>query len=261
MNPPQEYLDWLTGNGMSDATVRRRGSFFVSRLDDWSTFDQRPAFIVTWLNQHSGWTRRTYAGHLHSIYAWMVETGKLEASPIAGLRTNRTPPPRPSPLSQAELSAVTLAASGHVHAWVLLGSLAGLRAHEIVKIRGEHVTEDSIYVNGKGGVEAYLPTHPAIWSLAGQYPRTGWWFPSHTPRGHLSTSCIGNKMRAHFRACGVRSGSVHRLRHTYGTNLVRSGVPLNVVRELMRHTSLATTQMYLGTNDEEKRAAVLGLVA
>lgn len=54
-------------------------------------------------------------------------------------------------------------------------------------------------------------------------------------------------------------GGIHRLRASFGTTLAKSGVQIHVVRELMRHKSLDTTQRYLAADDEERMAAVLRL--
>ncbi len=37
----------------------------------------------------------------------------------------------------------------------------------------------------------------------------------------------------------------HRLRHSYATNLLKAGVPINTVKELMRHASISSTEVYL----------------
>jgi integrase len=64
--------------------------------------------------------------------------------------------------------------------YVLLGAYAGLRVHEIAKVRGEDVDTDAmtLRVHGKGGVEAVLPLHPLIATISRGYPDRGWWFPS-----------------------------------------------------------------------------------
>lgn len=51
----------------------------------------------------------------------------------------------------------------------------------------------------------------------------------------------------------------HQLRHYYGTSLARNGVNLRVVQQLMRHESLATTQIYVQVDAEQMRAGVATL--
>ena len=47
----------------------------------------------------------------------------------------------------------------------------------------------------------------------------------------------------------------HRFRHTYGTRLINAGVPLEVVRRLMDHSSFAMTQIYAYIHDTTVRTA------
>jgi len=111
-----------------------------------------------------------------------------------------------------------------------------------------------LFVTGKGGQEATVPTHPDLWLLAGSYPATGYWFPSPSG-GHILAGTVGIRVGRLFRRHGIE-GSIHRTRHTYGTRLLRSGANIRVVQTLLRHASLATTEMYTAVDEDERRAAV-----
>lgn len=50
--------------------------------------------------------------------------------------------------------------------------------------------------------------------------------------------------------------AAHCLRHFYGTELVAAGADLRVAQELMRHSMLSTTAIYVGVADTRKRAAI-----
>jgi integrase/recombinase XerC len=47
-----------------------------------------------------------------------------------------------------------------------------------------------------------------------------------------------------------------RLRHTFGTELTRSGADVVIVAELMGHASLETTRLYARPTDDDMRRAV-----
>jgi integrase len=64
---------------------------------------------------------------------------------------------------------------------------------------------------------------------------------------------------AFTRACkdaGIEDLTFHDLRHTFASRLVANGTDLNTVKELMGHSKLTTTQRYLHSSVELKRAAV-----
>lgn len=216
--------------------------------------------LARWLGRprFSPWTRVTYAYHIRSFFGWMADTGRLASNPAAGLRTPKTPRDKPRPLSLPEVDLILRRSTGRLHAYLLIGLLSGLRAHEIAKLRGQDITGEEIYVLGKGRFEATVPTHPLLWELAQQYPRGGWWFPTRAASGHVASQSISTMVTRYFSSLGIE-GSIHRTRHTYATQLLRNGANIRVVQELMRHQTLATTAKYTGVVREELSVAILGL--
>lgn len=75
--------------------------------------------------------------------------------------------------------------------------------------------------------------------------------------GVLSPNALTHAARAFMADLGLPKGtSLHTLRHSYGTLMVHGGVPLDVVSELLGHTSITTThKYYIGSDDEKKKQA------
>lgn len=256
-----DYITWMKVNGARERTITQREKFRRSRLRDWGTLDVPCDTIRRWLAQYDGWTRCTYYGHLVSLYDWAVETGKVPTNPARQIPRPRSPRPRPRPLAREEIDRALGSATGDLRTHLQLGLLAGLRAHEIAKFAGADITEQAIYVVGKGGQGAVIPTHPDLWEVAQGYPRHGYWFPSdRTASGHILPNTVTRRVTVLFSSLGI-AGSSHRNRHGYGTLLLRGGANLRVVQELMRHATLNTTALYLGVDEDEKVAAIRSLVA
>ncbi|MCE5292481.1 MAG: tyrosine-type recombinase/integrase [Nocardiaceae bacterium] len=141
---------------------------------------------------------------------------------------------------------------------ILLATLAGLRVHEIAKIRGEDVDVAGrmIRVIGKNDKIALIPMHPILVEMAEDMPRKGFWFESPSRPGECLYSqsvsqIVGNAMRrAHI------AGTPHSLRHWFASNLLASGADLLTIRELLRHSSVATTQIYTKVPDQHRSDAV-----
>lgn len=85
-------------------------------------------------------------------------------------------------------------------------------------------------------------------------------FPSRKGAGFLSRSAAWRVICGAFRRAAVEDASPHSLRHAFCTLLVARRVSLPVIRELMRHGSLKTTDRYVGeVSEAELRAAIESL--
>lgn len=210
----------------------------------------------------NGNTRQTYYTGLAAWSRWLVARGHRADDPAASLRRPRAPKGVPHPVSTGNLHVLlALPMPTRTRAMILLAAYEGLRVHEIAKIRGEDLdlAAGTLRVTGKGGVTAELPIHPEVGAVALLMPTTGWWFVSQERPGHpIQSRTVTTHIATAMRRAGV-PGVPHSLRHWYATALLRAGSDVRTVQTLMRHASLATTQVYLQVADETRREAVLRL--
>ena len=257
------FKPWLRANNCCENTITDRLSVLTNFARDVSTFPNcSPVDITGWLGRpgYAAWTRATYYGHLRSYFTFALDVGFVSVDPMARMRRPKPGKSVPRPLSPAQVAAVMAAARPNTRAWLTLGLYAGLRAHEIAKIRGEDVDAEQLYVFGKGGQGAFVPTHPLVWALAQSRPREGWWFPTRAAAGHVTSLAVSTLTSKLFAANGI-DGSIHRCRHTYATELLRGGANIRVVQTLMRHASLTSTQIYTAVDEDERREAINRLAA
>lgn len=262
MNTIEGFEPWLRANGCGDSTVHDR----IKHVNDFGRCHKSfpastTAEVTGWLGRpdYAQWSRSTYYGHLRSFYKFAAASGLVETDPMVLMRRPKPGMCVPRPLTGGQVAAVMLAATPQTRAWLTLGLYAGLRAFEVAKIRGQDVTQDSIFVVGKGGREDSVPTHPLIWELAQTMPST-WWFPSAgSVTGHVGSVWVTTGTTRLFKGCGVE-GSIHRTRHTFATRLLRSGVNVRVLQSLMRHAALSSTMIYCLVEEDERRVAI-GLLA
>jgi integrase len=87
-----------------------------------------------------------------------------------------------------------------------------------------------------------------------------WWFgeaPTKKSLGAFSTEwCAWLRQ-----VTGMPRARFHNLRHTFGTNLARAKAGIIVIRDLMGHASVVTTQKYLSAAAEDTKKAVESLGA
>jgi integrase/recombinase XerC len=63
-------------------------------------------------------------------------------------------------------------------------------------------------------------------------------------------------VRAYGQRAHITGLSPHRLRHHFCRSLLRAGVDIVTARDLMGHSSVATTQLYAASSAQDMRAAV-----
>jgi site-specific recombinase XerD len=140
----------------------------------------------------------------------------------------------------------------------------GIRASECATLRSGQVdlTRLTITVRGKGGHERAIPLNPQLAEVLRTYAQarglalpTAPFFRSRFGRP-LSRGAIYERVRT----WGQRSRvgiplSPHRMRHTFATHLVRAGVGLITIRDLLGHRQITSTQIYLHVTAEDLRAA------
>ena len=72
----------------------------------------------------------------------------------------------------------------------------------------------------------------------------------------FNSESINNNIKKVAKKRGIKF-TLHALRHTYTTNLVKSGVDVKTAQELLRHSNFNTTMsIYAHVTDEQKKEAI-----
>jgi integrase/recombinase XerD len=202
---------------------------------------------------------------MQSFFRWMKKTHRRKSNPAKGLEKVKVARRKPRPLRLDQIEAVLESGVySRTRDIITIAAYTGLRLGEVVKIRGEDVDLMGMQIRStrKGGLDHRIAIPTQLQDLAHRYPRQGWWFPSpHRNRafpeggGHILMKSASDRISKAIRSAGIpdRRITAHSLRHWLATDLLRSGVPVRHVQEILGHASLATTQMYMDVNDDEIR--------
>lgn len=260
---------WMTAQGLSDRTISERLGTVRHLLSCASALplSLTPEHIQGYLSRPmSPATRATYHASIRAFCTWMQRTNIRPDNPADRTPRPRRPKSRPRPVEDAQLVAMLESANRRrTRTYILLGALAGLRVHEIAKINGGDIDPYThvLTVVGKGGKVAQIPLHDTLVDEARHYPRDGYWFPAYskqTPNEHVGAHAVSAAISGAMRRAGI-VGKPHQLRHYYGTALVRAGVHMRIVQELMRHETPATTAIYTEVDFTQLRDGIAQLRA
>jgi integrase/recombinase XerD len=135
--------------------------------------------------------------------------------------------------------------------------LQGLRSCEVLALNHDDLilSEAQIRVLGKGNKVRLLPLAPETIELLDHYLR----LERPTQCGSalfvsLKGPARGSRMtpeglralfRYHRQTTGVTKANPHRFRHTFATDMVRAGISLPALMQLMGHAQIQTTLVYI----------------
>lgn len=132
----------------------------------------------------------------------------------------------------------------------------GARVYEVSNIRKECIDLSSgvIRIMGKGGKERYVQIgEPAIVKLLKQYYHEN--IDAITASGYFFVNCRGNRFSEqsirlmlvkYLKQAEIeRKATPHMFRHSFATYLVEEGVDISCVQQILGHSSIKTTQIYI----------------
>jgi site-specific recombinase XerD len=135
--------------------------------------------------------------------------------------------------------------------------LQGLRSKEVIALNLEDIqlAESRICVQGKGNKPRPLPLAPETVHLLDHYLRlerpaacgpalfVSLKGPARGTR--ITPAGLRSLFRYHRRTSGVSGAHPHRFRHTFASDMVRAGISLPALMQLMGHASISTTMIYV----------------
>jgi integrase/recombinase XerC len=139
---------------------------------------------------------------------------------------------------------------------ILLLYSTGIRRAELISLKPESVdfSNQSLKVLGKRNKERIVPLTDEVLTHLKFYLKCKEELASKakietlfiSKRGvKLSATFVYNLINSYFSVVSAKSKkSPHVLRHTFATHLLNNGADLNSVKELLGHSSLASTQVY-----------------
>ncbi len=127
----------------------------------------------------------------------------------------------------------------------------GIRLAELInlQVRDIYFYEGTIKVTGKKNKQRIIPLHPPLLDFLKMFVqihvKAGGWLVTTNKGEQAYPMLIYRTVREVLdRVTSVERRSPHVLRHTFATHLLEQGADLNAIKDLLGHSSLASTQTY-----------------
>lgn len=225
-------------------------------------------FVRSWIVQlvEAGVSNRSInrkISSLKSYYRFLQKIGDLDTNPLTKHKALKTEKSVQIPFSEKEMENVLEAIP---YASDFLGQrdkliiellyTTGIRRAELIglKINDVDLHNGTIKVLGKRNKERLMPLIPGLAATLKKYIDFRKQLRNADEEDRLLLTKTGDKIyetlvyRVINKYLSMVSPKVkkspHMLRHTFATHLLNKGADLNAVKELLGHSSLASTQVY-----------------
>ena len=196
---------------------------------------------------------------LKTFYKFLQKTGVIDKNPLVGHKSLKVQKKVQVPFSKKEIRKVIDGLDGddfdsiRNKAMIEVFYSTGIRRAELIgiKLKDLNLEDKTIRILGKRNKERFVPLLNSVEQTLRIYLTER---VSIAKDSHLFVTAKGNKIyetlvyrviNSYFSmASSKQKKSPHILRHSFATHLLNEGANLNSVKELLGHSSLASTQVY-----------------
>lgn len=207
---------------------------------------------------------------LKTFFNYLVKIGEVTKSPMMKHRSLKEQKKISIPFNEKEINEVidiikTKVGFEGVRDRLILELLysTGIRRAELINIKTKdlYFEEGVLKIIGKGNKERFVVLLPFVIETIKVYQLERKMLKEIKDKDYLLLTKKGVKMyetlvyriiNSYFRRVSTKvKKSPHVLRHAFATNLINRGASLFSVKELLGHSSLASTQVYTNSSLEE----------
>src|SRR5260221_445862 len=204
---------------------------------------------------------------LQTFFRWAITGNHLFTNPASVVERFRIPERAlPKFLTVEELTKLFKACTDGERRLFMTILLTGMRKGEVEHLTWPDVSFELgvIFIQEKPDLnwkpktdERLVPMSPTLRAiLLRQYAnRASDRFVFPNKEGHRDTHIL-EKLGRVCRKAGIKTATVHALRHSFGAHLRMAGVSLADIGDLLGHKDLATTQIYAKVHQEHLRGAI-----
>ena len=238
---------------------------FLEQMEKYNRLDEIPiSEIELFINRKviqeniSASYQRSLVGAIKKVFE-LVENQKIE---LNYLYPKRKVNKLPTFFSQEEVRNLLNATENLKHKAILTTIYScGLRLSELINLKIADIKSESdllLIRQSKGNKDRIVALPDKLLLLLREY------YKVYQPKDFLFEGAKGNQysersvqliLKNAMSKAGVLSkGSVHTLRHSYATHLIKSGIDVRVVQELLGHNDIRTTMIYTHITDIDKKS-------
>jgi integrase/recombinase XerC len=257
---------------LSQFAVFCKRSFDIDHIEE-----VRSSMIRTWMaemmeEKYAPTSIQRKISAIHSFYRFMVKNGLTEQNPARGIHKPKKPGRLPVFVEEAKMlklydeedTSDPVRLRNRLIVTLLYET--GIRRTELIHLTISDVDYSlkQIKVLGKRNKMRYIPVSDGLLTMIRQWKEARMQIDKGLAPDLLFLAENGKKMGDSVVYNLVKSylsdittmkkKSPHVLRHSFATHMLNHGADLNVIKEILGHSSLAATQVYTHNSIEKLRA-------
>ncbi|MEX0750830.1 MAG: site-specific tyrosine recombinase XerD [Dehalococcoidia bacterium] len=263
-NDLQQFDSYLTGASPN------------GRVRDWEKLDRDAIVDYLLALRRKNYAEATVArkvAALKSFFQYLQAEGTIRRNPAESLESPRVGRSLPKPLSVTEVDELleqplkrNTPEAKRDRAMLELLYATGLRVTELVSLEVDDINMSGPYVRcmGKGSKERTIPIHEQAAGAVADYMNDG---RAALVKARKESALFVNRrgerltrqgfwliLKQYAKEANIATPvTPHTLRHSFATHMLRGGMNLRHVQELLGHANISTTQVYTQIANEHVR--------
>lgn len=275
------YVDYMIGEQKSSNTITAYSKDVQQMLDTIGKPESSITYadLLNWKSSISGMASASVNRKIVAVsgyFKFLHDVEIIKSNPAANLKSVKVHNKEKLPMSREDIAKMLNACSSNRQKAMLytLGT-TGLRVSELTGLGYKQYRDrvgNQIVITGKGNKQRVVFLNPETVEAINLYIRTErranrWaadcdYLFASSQGGKVDANNFDKTLKALARKAGIKNAdevSAHTFRHSFACILSENGTSMDVIRDLLGHSSLAVTSRYLNQNVNRMREATTAI--
>lgn len=277
----KDYVDYMVGEQKSSNTITAYSKDIQQMLDTVGKPEANITYsdLLSWKSSISGMASASVNRKIVAVsgyFKFLNDVEIIKSNPAANLKSVKVHNKEKLPMSREDICKMLNACSSNRQKAMLytLGT-TGMRVSELTGLTYKQYRDrigNQIVITGKGNKQRVVFLNPETVEAINLYIRTErkanrWaadcdYLFASAQGGKVDANNFDKTLKALARKAGIKNAdevSAHTFRHSFACILSENGTSMDVIRDLLGHSSLAVTSRYLNQNVNRMREATTSI--
>lgn len=277
----EAYVDYLVGEQKSSNTIKAYVKDVEQMLDYIGKLEENISYadLLNWKASISGMASASVNRKIVAVsgyFKFLHDVDAIGTNPAANLKSVKVHNKEKLAMSREDIGKMLNACkSNRQKAMLYTLGTTGLRVSELTGLGYKQYRDrvgNQLVITGKGNKQRVVFLNPETVEAINLYIRTErktnrWaadcdYLFASSQGGRVDTNNFDKALKSIAHNAGIKNAdevSAHTFRHSFACILSENGTSMDVIRDLLGHSSLAVTSRYLNQNASRMRSAAMAV--